>query len=147
NVVGLWTGRSVGRLGDDARPHVPRVGFGKHAFERGWNQDVAVQLEQVLVTHGPRARRADYRAGLLFVSGDQRQVQAVAVEHAAARVAHGDHFRARLGDEARRGFARVAIALDHDARTVQVEVNRFRGLLDGIDHAPTGRFLAPFAAA
>ena len=83
------------------------------------DQHVGAELQQILVPDVVRAGEIDHRAGLFLVSHDRVDVQAVAAEDAALRVADGDHFLVLVVQDEGQVAAHVAEALDGVGRVMR----------------------------
>ena len=121
---------------------------GDLVLERGRDEDVALDLEDLLVRDRLRAGEADDRAVLGLPGDDALDVEPVGVVDAARRVGDGDDRRAVLGDhQLRRDRAGVAEALDDDSGVIEVDVQVARGLCDAVDRAARRGLVAALGAA
>ena len=59
-LFGAWSCWAIGSFGDDPRTYAWGVVLGDDAFERGRDQDLTVELEQLAVADRPRARGVDH---------------------------------------------------------------------------------------
>src|SRR5262249_37070807 len=84
DAVGGWSDRAVSSLGDDAGLDRRRIFAGNLVFERGRDQDVAINLEQCLSTDCIGVAKPGNRTGLSLVAKRGYRVQASPVESAAA---------------------------------------------------------------
>ena len=147
--VGLGRRRAVGRLGDDPGLDPAGVALGDLVLERGRDQDVAGDLEDLGVGDVGRAGEALDRA-VLGLPGDRRLATSrpLRIVDPAGRVADGDDGRALLADQPGRDRAGVAEALDGDASPCARSSLRWRGRLDdAVDGAPGRRLVAALGAA
>ena len=102
DLVRLRGGRAVGGLGDEPRLDVAGVALGDLVLERGRDEDVAVDLEDLLVADVLRPGEALDGAVLLLPGDHPVDVEAIRVVDATRRVGHGDDRRLLLVDELRR---------------------------------------------
>ena len=126
DLVGLGRRRAVGGLGHDLGLDAARVRGRDLVLERGRDEHVALDLEQLRVGHGLRAGEAGDRAVLGLPVDHARDVEAVGVVDAAGRVGDGEDLRALLRHQLRRDRAGVAEALDHDASRSSRSMSRCR---------------------
>ena len=95
DLVGALRRRAVGALDDDLRLDVAGVLLADLVLVGGRDEDVAVELEQVLVADGLGAREALERLVLLVVGEQGRHVDAALDVDAAVDVGDGEDLRAR----------------------------------------------------
>ena len=119
-----------------------------HAAERGGDEDVALEREQLLGRDRLDARAVEL--GQLAAAADVR-LQRLGVEPVlgvdrAVGVGGGDDGAAELGHDARGPRADVAEALDDDARVGGLQAERGRGLAEHVDEPAAGRRLAAVGA-
>src|ERR1017187_8842765 len=82
-------GGAVGGFRDDLGLDAVDVVHRDGVLERGGHQDVALQLQQVLIGDEIAAGEADHGAGLVLILNDRHGVEARAVVDAALGVADG----------------------------------------------------------
>src|SRR6266566_1967128 len=145
--VGLGRRRAIRRLGDEPRLDVSGVAGRDLVLEGGRDEDVAVDLEDLLVVDVGRAGQALDRAMLLLPGDHPADVETGGIVDATGRVGHGDDGRALLGDELRGDRAGVAEALDRDPRLRQLDPEMAGCLDDAIDGATGGRLVATLRPA
>ena len=138
---------SVRGLRDDLRVDARRVVFADLVLDRGGDEDVAVQLEELGVGDLVRAREPDHRARLALPGVDLLRVQPLGVVHAPAGVRHRDDACADLGHELRGERAGVPKALHHDLRVFQIHAQMLGRLDDRVHGAPRGGLVASLAPA
>ena len=112
DLVGLRGGRPVGGLGDDLGLDLRRVGAGDLVLERGGDEDVAVELEQLVVRDLVGAGEADDGAVLGLPGAHLGRIEAGCVVDAAGRVAHRDDHGTLGLEQRRRDAPGIAVALD-----------------------------------
>ncbi len=143
DLVGLRRRGAVGPLGHDLRLDLRRVVAGDGLLQGGGDQDVALQLQDLLVGQGIRSREAHHAPGLGLVETDRLRVQPVGVEDGAPGVADGHDGGALLiVEEAGRVVPHVPVALDGDGGRAEVHLQALGGLPGGV-HDPPGRGLLP----
>jgi hypothetical protein len=140
-------GRAVGAFDDDAGARVARALDGELAFERGGDEELALEAPELLGVDrcgAGEALQAAVRGGVRERGGD---VDAGLVHQDGGVVGDRDHARAGVVEHARADAADVAEALHDHARALDRQAQMAGGLARGDEHAAAGGFLAAQAAA
>src|SRR2546421_2556574 len=117
-------------------------------FKGRGQEYVAVNLKNFVARYGRRVRETLDRARFGLVAERGLHADAVRVVDARARVCDGDDARAVFSrDEAREVRARVAEAVDGDARVAQAEAAHAARLAHGVEAAARRRLASPLRAA
>ena len=138
--VRLQRGRAVRSLGDHPRLHARRVVTRDLVLERGEDEDVALQLEQLLV-RDVLALVLDER-GVAVLDGmvvQRLDVEAVGVVDPAGDIGEADHRRAAPGQLAGRYAADLPEALDDAALLGEVPAEPLASTIDDHHDARAGR--------
>ena len=123
HVIGVGRGRSVGAFQDDLRFDPCRVLACEHVFERGRDEDVALELERIRGSKNiGRAWKAQQRAGALPVIEDLVFVQPLRIVNRPLALGDCHEDGSLLAAEFRRVIAHVTEALHHEA--LALEPNR-----------------------
>ncbi len=140
--VGRRGGGAVGGFDQQLRVDPVGVAGMDDALDRGGDQDVALELEQVVVADRISVRVALHPAFGLRVLEDRIDVEAVGVVDPTGYVRNGTDAGAVLGRQRSGPEADVAEPLDHDASALEGDVELLRDLLGAHDHAAAGRLFA-----
>src|SRR5439155_24414398 len=111
------------------------------------HQDLAFQLQELLVADRLGLAIAAQRSGRVLVRLHRLDVEAAGVVDAAAAVGHGDDRGAVLAQEARRDAAGVAESLHRDPGPLESDLLLAARLADDELAAARGRLVAPLGAA
>ena len=146
--VGLERGRAVRALGDHARPDARRVLAGDLILARREDEDVAVELEQLVVREPLAGVAAFERAVLAHVGVERGDVEPALGVEPAGDVRDGDDRRAeRRASSERRDAADVAESLDDAALVGERPAQAVARARDHHDDARAGRLVAEHRAA
>jgi hypothetical protein len=145
--VCLGQGRAVGALQDHPRAQVTRALRGQHAFQRGRDQHVGLDLPERLGLDRVGAGKARDTAVGLGKRDQRSHVEALRGVHGAAGVLDRDHACAVRRIQLGRRRADVAEALDRDARALDRQLQAARRLAADHEHAAAGGLDAPERAA
>ena len=136
--VGLGRQRMVGRFDHYGRPDTRGVAGVDHPLDGGGHQEVALQLEQLLVGNPVGAGQAGDHARPLFILEERIHIDTLLCIDPATDVADGDDFAPHLGGQPGRPRPDLPAPLDRDPTSLQGHLHVSCGLRHDVDHAPAG---------
>src|SRR5450830_280210 len=148
DVVGSWQGRAVGAFQDDLGADFMCALGGDLLFQRGRDQDVALDTPEIFAWQECFGAREAFNAACFGHVGQQaRNIQAASVHHGGLVVLYGDDFCAGFSEHACSHAAHVTETLHDHFRAFDRHADLGGGIATDHVHATAGRIAATQAAA
>src|SRR5262249_29203993 len=141
DAIGFGGDGSVSRFADDSRVNSVGILFGNGVFERGRDEDFAIEGEQVFRRDADGVGESFEAAGAGFVSDDGGDVEAVGVVDASGGIADGEDSGSGFVEELGGDGSGITESLDDDAGAHYGNAEVFATAEGGVEDAAGGGFI------